>query len=88
MLQYVLICNIPWFFWGTKTQVLRKFQVKQNYIVRIISYKSKRKTKFKPLYGKFHFLNVEGVFKLETAKFMVKLNTNKRSNIFTKKLLK
>ena len=63
----------------TKT-LLQKLQVKQNRIVKIISYKIKNKqtNKLKPLYEKFKFLNVEGVVsKLKTAKFMIKLNNNK-----------
>ena len=71
----------------TKT-FFHKLQVKQNHIVRILSYKMKRKTKLKPFYKKFKFLNVEGVFKLETAEFMMKLNTNKLPDIFTKKFAK
>ena len=57
------------------------------HIVRIISFKIKRKTKLKPLCKKLKFLNVEGVFKPETAKFMLKFNTNKLSYILTKKVV-
>ena len=82
-LQYSVI------YWGNTTKtLLHKLQVKQNHIVRILSRKLKRKTKLKPLYEKFKFLNVEGVFKLETAKFMMKLNTNKLPDIFTKNFAK
>ena len=82
-LQYSVIC------WGNTTKtLLHKLQVKQNHIVRILSRKLKRKTKLKPLYEKFKFLNVEGVFKLEIAKFMMKLNTNKLPDIFTKNFAK
>ena len=82
-LQYSLIC------WETTTKtLLRKLQVKQNHIVKIISNKMKRKTKLKSLYKKFKFLNVESAFKLETAKFMVKLIANKRPDVFTKKFAK
>ena len=45
----------------------------------------KIKTKLKPFYKKLKFLNVEGVFKIETAKFMMKLYTNKLFDKFTKK---
>ena len=48
---------------------------KQNKIILLESFPIKKK-KLKPLYEKLKFLNVEGVFELETAKFMVKLNTN------------
>ena len=48
----------------------------------------KRKTKLKPLYEKFKFLNVEDVFRLEIAKFMMKRNTNKLPDILTKKFAK
>ena len=41
----------------------------------------KRKTKLKPLYEKLKFLNVEDIFRLEIAKFMMKLNTNKLPDI-------
>ena len=69
-LQYSVIC------WGTTTKpFLRKLQIKQNYIVRIISYIMK-------------FLNVEGIFRLEIAKLMMKPNSNKLLNILTKNLLK
>ena len=71
----------------TKT-LFHKLQVKQNHTVRIISYKMKRKTKLKPLYEKLKFLNVEGIFKLEIAKFIIKLNTNKLPDILTKKFAK
>ena len=82
-LQYSVIC------WGNTTKtLLHKLQVKQNHIVRILSRKLKRKTKLKPLYEKFKFLNVEGVFKLEIAKIMMKLNTNKLPDIFTKNFAK
>ena len=82
-LQYSVIC------WGNTTKtLLHKLQVKQNHIVRILSRKLKRKTKLKPLYEKFKFLNVEGIFKLEIAKFMMKLNTNKLPDIFTKNFAK
>ena len=82
-LQYSVIC------WGTTTKTpLHKLQVKQNPIVRIISYKLNRKTKLKPLYEKLKFLNVEDIFKLEIAKFMMKLNSNKLPDILTKKFAK
>ena len=75
--------------WGSTTKtLLHKLQVKQNHIVRIISYKLKRKTKLKPLYEKLKFLNVEGIFRLEITKFMMKLNTNKLPDILTKKFAK
>ena len=45
--------------------LLHTLQVEQSHIVRMISYKMKRKTKLKPLYEKLKFLNVEGIFKLE-----------------------
>ena len=48
----------------------------------------KRKTKSKPLYEKLKFLNVEGIFRLEIAKFIMKLNTNKLPDILTKKFAK
>ena len=77
-LQYSVIC------WGTTTKtLLLKLQVEQNHIARIISFKMKRKAKLKPLYEKKN-LNVEEVFKLEIAKFMMKLNTNKLPDILTK----
>ena len=37
------------------------------------------------MYEKLKFLNVESIFRLEIAKFMMKLNTNKLRDILTKK---
>ena len=71
--------------WKKKKHLLHKLQVKQNHVVRIISYIMKRKTKLKPLHEKLKFLNVEGIFRLEIAKFMMKLNTSKLPDILTKK---
>ena len=68
--------------------LLYNLQVKQNHIARIIYNKMKRKTKLKPLYKKLKFLNVEGLFRLEIAKFIMKLNTNKLPDILTKKIAK
>ena len=48
----------------------------------------KRKTKLKPLYEKLKFLNVEGIFRLKIAKFMMKHNTNKLPDILTEKFAK
>ena len=82
-LQYSVIC------WGSTTKtLLHKLQVKQNHIVRIISHKMKRKTKLKPLYEKLKFRNVEGIFRLEIAKLMMKLNTNELPDALTKKFAK
>ena len=82
-LQYSVIC------WGTTTKsLLHRLQVKQNHIVRIISNKMKKKNKLKPFYEKFKFLHLEGIFRLKTAKFMMKLNTNKLPDTLTKKFAK
>jgi len=58
---------------STKT-IMRKLQVKQNPIVKIICNKLGRKTRLLPLYKSLNLLNIENIYKLELAKFMIKIH--------------
>ena len=61
-----------------KTNSFRLTNIKQNF----------NDFKLKPLYKKSNFLNVKDVFKLGTAKFMMKLNTNELPEVVTNKFVK
>ena len=62
---------------STYKSYIRKSQVKQNHIVKILSNKLGKKTRLKPLYKKLNFLKLDGIYKLEVAKIMAKIHLNK-----------
>ena len=71
-LQYAIIC-----WGGTSKTCIRKLQVKQNLIVKILYNKFGKKTGLNPLYKKLLFLKINGIYKFEVAKFMSKVYLNK-----------
>ena len=71
-LQHAIIC------WGNSSKIIKhKLQVKQNRIQKTLSNKSGAKTRLKPLYEQLQVLNIHGIYKLDVAKFMAKVNLNK-----------
>ena len=69
-LQYAIIC------WGNANKTLiKRLQVKQNRVVKILRYKFGRKTRFMPLQDGLQIININGIYKLAIAKFMAKANT-------------
>ena len=55
---------------------IHKLQVKQNRMVKIMRKKHGRKLKLLPLYHKLQILKIEGIYKLQTAKFMANVHAN------------
>ena len=53
---------------------VRKLQVKQNDIIRIITNKSRFKTKLIPLYDQLNLLQIKNIYKLEVSIFMHKFH--------------
>ena len=71
-LQYAIIC------WGNSSKIIKhKLQVKQNRIIKTLCNNFGTKTKLKPLYEQLQALNINEIYKLEVAKFMAKVNSNK-----------
>ena len=71
-LQYGII------LWGNTTKsILTKLQIKQIRIIELICYKSAKRLRLKRLYHKLHLLNINGIYKLELAKFILKAYLNK-----------
>ena len=68
-LQYGIVC-------GKKSSKITKYKllVKQIRIIKTLCNKFSRKTKLKPLYEQLQNLNIDGIYKLEVAKFMAKFN--------------
>ena len=78
-LQYAIIC------WGSaNNSLIKSLQVKQNHLVKILCNKFGRKTRLKPLYDELEILNINGIYKLEIAKFMAKVSSNTLSEDFSK----
>ena len=70
-LQYAIIT------WGNSAKFnIHKLQVKQNRMVKIMCKKHGRKLKLLPLYHKLQILKIEGIYKLQTAKFMANVHAN------------
>ena len=55
---------------------IHKLQVKQNRMVKIMCKKHGRKLKLLPSYHKLQILKIEGIYKLQTAKFMANVHAN------------
>ena len=80
-LQYAIIC------WGDANKTLTKRQqVKQNRVVKILCNKLGTKTRLKPLYDELQILKINGIYKLEIAKFMAKVSSNTSSEDFLRNL--
>ena len=78
-LQYAIV------FWGSaNNSLIKSLQVKQNHLVKILCNKFGRKTRLKPLYDELEILNINGIYKLEIAKFMAKVSSNTLSEDFSK----
>jgi len=69
--------------WGnTCAKLLYKLQVKQNKLVRLVSNKTKRKTKLLRLYMANNVLKIRCIYKMEITKFMAKLLNKELPTIF------
>ena len=66
----------------TVTVALCKLNI--NHLVKILCNKFGRKTRLKPLYDELEILNINGIYKLEIAKFMAKVSSNTLSEDFSK----
>ena len=61
--------------WGNAAwKCLKKLQVKQNDIIRIITNKPRFKTKLIPLYDLLNLLQIKNIYKLEVSIFMYKFH--------------
>ena len=73
-LQYPIIC------WRNSSKIIKhKVQVKQNRVKKALCTKFGTQTRLKPLglYEHLQVLNIDGIYKIEVAKFMAKVNFNK-----------
>ena len=72
-LQYVIIC------WGNASlsSYIRKLQVIKSRLDKTITDNYKNKVRLKALHDQLTVLKIEQMFKLEVAKFMGKLQSNK-----------
>ena len=64
--------------WGnTAWKSLRKLQIKQNDIIRIITNKTRFKTKLLPQYDQLNLLQIKNIYKLEVGIFRYKFHCKK-----------
>ena len=78
--------------WGNAAwKCLKKLQVKQNDVRRIITDKPRLKTKLIPLYDQLNLLQIKNIYKLEVSIFMYKFHCEKLpyyfQNYFCKSLI-
>ena len=71
--------------WGNCSITLRKrFQIKQNTIIRIINKCRIYPTKLKPLFEKMNLLNISAIYELEAGEFKAKLQNKELPDYFSR----
>jgi len=71
--------------WGNSTKtIMRKLQVRQNLIIKVIYNKLGRKTRLLPLYKSLNLFKIENIYKLELAKFMTRIHVKNLPTPFCK----
>ena len=69
--------------WGnTSAKYLKKIEVKQNLIVKILAHAPFLRTKVAPIYHRLDFLTLSNIFKLEVLKFVFNFRKKKLPKCF------